>query len=521
MELRARIRPSRRAATLAALGAVVASAAAGAVATDAQAAKRKPVVTSISPKSVAVNQVLTVHGKYFLRGRAKNTVVFKRAGAKAVFVKADVSTKRMLRVTIPERMTPVMAIQDGSPIPTLFKIRILAKRFGKSFTGERLSPFVGPELPPAPEKPVVDPQGDCDSDGQLNNVDADDDNDLLLDTTEKGLPFPTDPCKYDTDGDSIGDGYEYRSARDLNNDEYQNLNAFLPFPGKKPYPNPLDASDANIDFDGDVLTLSEEHRLWKYTLAHGAAAPTPEQLEAPGPALTYSDGMKYSAYKFVAGDDRRVPALAALNYDKELSFKAWLQSSGYWNIHRPDGGDGFLLDVNRDGVISETGTGARPGPGYWSSESHYLDISDNGWLSDDERDEDGDGLSNYVESHGPLQPGFWLAWYPTETAFRIHYEGTEVDDPDTDGDGVLDGADDQDHDDYPNLVEVSRNAVSGRQRDPKDLTPATANPNPWYGRVQPFNPCMPLISSRTCPTYVSPNEFSPFTDQDINYGVYN
>ena len=515
MELRARIRPSRRAATLAALGAVVASAAAGAVATDAQAAKRKPVVTSISPKSVAVNQVLTVRGKNFLRGRGKNTVVFKRAGAKAVFVKADVSTKRMLRVTIPARMTPVMAIQDGSPIPTLFKIRILAKRFGKAFTGERLSPFVGPELPPAPEKPVVDPQGDCDSDGQLNNVDADDDNDLLLDTTETGLPFPTDPCKYDTDGDSIGDGYEYRSARDLNNDEYQNLNAFLPFPGRKPYPNPLDATDANVDFDGDVLTLGEEHRLWKYTLAHGAAAPTPEQLEAPGPALSYSDGMKYSAYKFDLGDDRRSPALAAAGYDKELSFKAWLQSSGYWLIHRPDG-DSYLLDVNRDGVISETATA-----GQWHSESHYLDTSDNGWLSDDERDEDGDGLSNYAETHGPLQPAFWTTWYDKETAFRIKYDGTDVADPDTDGDGVLDGADDQDHDDIPNLAEISRNAASGRALDPKDLAPEAANPDPVWGRVQPFNPCMPYTGSRTCPTYHTPNEYSPFTDNDINYAVYN
>ncbi len=511
MELRARILPSRRAATLAALGAVVASAAAGAVASEAQAAKRKPVVTSISPKSVAVKQVLTVRGKYFIRGRGKNTVVFKRAGAKAVFVKADVSTKRMLRVTIPDRLTPVMAIKDGSPIPTLFKIRVLAKRFGKSFTSERLSPFVGPELPPQPDKPAVDPEGDCDSDGQLNSTDVDDDNDLLLDATEKGLPFPTDPCKYDTDGDGIGDGYEYRSARDLNNDEYQNLNAFLPYPGKKPYPNPLDASDASTDFDGDSLTLSEEHKLWKYTLAHGAAAPTPAQLEAPAAALTYSDGMKYSVYALTHGDDRRSPALAAAGYDKELSFKAWLQASGYWNIFRPDLPEsdpkynGLLLDVNRDGVISDA-----PTAGQWRSESHYLDLDINGWLSDDERDEDGDGLTNFHESHGPMTPGWWGGYYPREKPFNIAFAGTDLADPDTDGDGVLDGADDQDHDDYPNLVEVSRNAVSGRQRDPKDLTPATANPNPWYGRVQPFNPCEPFVDSRSCPTHWVPGLYAPF-----------
>ena len=447
MELRARILPSRRAATLAALGAVAVSAAAGAVASDAQAAKRKPVVTSISPKSVAVSQVLTVRGHNFIRGRAKNTVVFKRAGAKAVFVKADVSTKSMLRVTIPAKLTPVMAIKDGSPIPTLFKLRILAKRFGKKFTSERLSPFVGPELPPQPDKPAVDPEGDCDSDGQLNGVDKDDDNDLLLDATEKNLPFPTDPCKYDTDGDGVGDGYEYRSARDLNNDEYQNLNAFLPYPGKKPYPNPLDPGDAETDFDGDSLTLGEEHKLWKYTLAHGATAPTPQQLEAPGPALTYSDGMKFSIYKQTQGDDRRSPALLAAGYNKELAFKSWLQSSGYWIIHRPDGApDGFLLDFNRDGVVSES-----PINGQWQSESHYLDNDANGWLSDDERDEDADGLSNYAETHGPLsRQAWWTTWYPREKPFRIEYDGTDVADADTDGDGVLDGDEDADGDEVAN-----------------------------------------------------------------------
>jgi hypothetical protein len=469
--------------------------------------------------------VLTVRGKNFLRGRGKNTVVFKRDGAKAVFVKADVSTKRMLRVTIPARMTPVMAIQDGSPIPTLFKIRILAKRFGKSFTGERLSPFVGPELPPVPETPAVDPQGDCDSDGQLNNVDADDDNDLLLDTTEKGLPFPTDACKYDTDGDGIGDGYEYRSARDLNNDEYQNLNAFLPFPGKKPYPNPLDASDANTDFDGDVLTLGEEHKLWKYTLAHGAVAPTPQQLEAAGPALTYSDGMKYSSYTLASGDDRRSPALSAVGYPQEASFQNWLQSSGYWLIHRPDGGDGFLLDVNRDGSISNSVLG-----GYLYSELHSLDLYPNGWLADDERDEDGDGLTNYDETHGRMTPEYWGTKYPRETGYVIHYEKTDVADADTDGDGVLDGADDQDHDDVPNLQELSRIQATGRPLDPADLDVSLGNPNPGYGRVNPFNPCLPFAGSRTCPTHPpigdgawAPFDGPPFTDagQDPDYLVRN
>ncbi len=73
----------------------------------------------------------------------------------------------------------------------------------------------------------------------------------------------TDPCLADTDGDGVEDGYEYKSAIDLNDDEFQEPNTTLPYPGKRPYPNPLDPSDADKDFDGDVLTLAEEQALWR------------------------------------------------------------------------------------------------------------------------------------------------------------------------------------------------------------------------------------------------------------------
>ena len=49
-----------------------------------------------------------------------------------------------------------------------------------------------------------------------------------------------DPCLADTDGDSVEDGYEYQSALDLN---HYPRTAPLPYPGKRPYPNPLDPSD--------------------------------------------------------------------------------------------------------------------------------------------------------------------------------------------------------------------------------------------------------------------------------------
>ena len=62
-------------------------------------------------------------------------------------------------------------------------------------------------------------------------------------------------------------------------------------------------------------------------------------------------------------------------------------------------------------------------------------------------------------------------------------------DADSDGDGVLDGADDQDHDGLSNAFEVAR------PYDWADTYVSYAHPgtNP-YARVQPFNPCKPVFS---------------------------
>ena len=44
-------------------------------------------------------------------------------------------------------------------------------------------------------------------------------------------------------------------------------------------------------------------------------------------------------------------------------------------------------------------------------------------------------------------------------AYPITYAGTKPFDADTDGDGMLDGADDQDFDDIPNIMELSRSVA--------------------------------------------------------------
>ena len=61
------------------------------------------------------------------------------------------------------------------------------------------------------------------------------------------LKYALDPCKADTDGDGSQDGWEYWAAKDLNAKA-------IPYPGKKPYPNPLQGGDTGYDFDGDSLT---------------------------------------------------------------------------------------------------------------------------------------------------------------------------------------------------------------------------------------------------------------------------
>jgi hypothetical protein len=555
-----------------ALVALIASAVAATIAPSADAAKKRkkraPVITSIAPRDVAVGEQLTIRGRNFLRGRNRNTVVFKRDGARAVFVKADVGTRKMLRLKVPDSLQEFFALSVGDPVPTKFRLRVLARKFGKRFTSDRLSPIVSAPRPPRVETPTEAlPDGDCDGDGAKNKFDGDDDNDGLADGVELSLSLDpcvadtdgdglldkwefdcdrngvlnrdqadddsdllddgtetaigTNPCLSDTDGDGIEDGYEYQSARDLNDDEYQgDPNQVLPYPGKRPYPNPLFA-DAGLDYDGDSLTLAEEQSLWKYTynVNHSAT----RTLDP----LSYSDGNKHSVFTRVAG--RRVPALAAAGYDRHQQFLAWAGANAYVSVlippMSPNGPAPGYYDF-RDVNLS----GGAPSP----SEVEYFDYDGNGSLADDERDEDADGLTNYDETHGRVTPTYWAACYKMEKPHGIAFAGTQVDDADSDGDGVRDAVDDQDHDDLPNHMELSRYASSGlvdwqpgspcRVKDDiefdevdrnGDGKPDAAKENHAgvWGRVNPFNPCLPAVNSRTCVSHPGISGASaPFDD---------
>lgn len=463
------------------------------VAAPVAAAAKRPTITRVSPMRLSVGKRLTIRGRNFNPRRSRNTVIFRAPSGRSAFARPRRASRRKLVVVVPAAAGRLLTRSA-----TRFRLRVLSRRFSR-WTPRRLSPVivgrVGSGGGGAVEKPggSADPGGDCDGDGRVNSIDTDDDGDLLSDAIEAAIK--TDPCVVDTDGDGVDDGFEYRSAVDLNDDDYQQPNQSLPYPGRRPYPNPLDPSDGKTDYDGDTLTQQIEQRLWKYSTSPATRTLSP---------LSYSDGLQYSIYAFHAGQgDRRFPALAATGYAKQQAFDGWAIANGYrYGIVVRGSIAADLYDLNLDGT--ET-----------AAEALQYDQDGDGWLSDDERDEDADGLSNYDEFRGRMLPEWWVQCYAAskETAYYVRYAGTDAADPDSDGDGVRDGADDQDHDGVPNVMELSRIRASGlddresgqqcklskaiedvhRDEDPPIYNHAAA-----YGRVNPFNPCLPFTDSRTC-----------------------
>lgn len=355
-----------------------------------------PVITKVSPMKVEIGQTMTIKGRGFRAGAFKNTVAFKRSRKPAVFVKVPAATTTQLTFPVPEKLIPFLLDDKGQSGPRQFRLRVLSKRFGKAFTSSKLSPRVGP--PGSGGGPTPPGAPTCNAVPTSATTDADKDG--LSDALETAIK--TDPCKLDSDADGISDGYEYESALDLNS-------RALPYAGKKPYPNPLDGTDALVDYDGDGLTLTDEFQLWLYT-TRGGTFP-----------LTYSDGN---------------------------------QDTG-----GPTAANASPLNMNGDAA-----------------------------LTDDEKDADGDGLGNWDEAHGRLTPRWWEGVFPSETSFAGK-EGAQVmaglslTDPDTDGDTLTDGADDQDQDGLTNLEELDRHYT------------VISRGNLW---VNPYNPCLPDPTARVC-----------------------
>jgi hypothetical protein len=450
-----------------------------AVPTALAASGPAPSITRVTPMRVSVGNLLTIRGSHFKAQRLRNTVIFRGPDGRTAFAKPRRATTSKLVVRVPAAVSRLLRVSASRQRPTRLKLRVLSARKFSKFTSRRLSPVV---------TGVGDGDGGTGTPGSppvvVCNNSPDHDGDLLPNSLE--LTIGTDPCLADTDNDQMTDGWEYWAAKDLN------VKA-VPYPGKKPFPNALDPSDgggagatfSNIDFDGDGLTTLEEYRSWRYT---GSAFDPSKvgglDLESP---LGYSDGTQFSR----ASETPGVPA--------------WRSTS--FGLANPAQAFPATYDLNNDPQ--------------WS---------------DDERDADGDGLSNWLESvRGPGHASWWAGYWkvpgrevdpwkksgycgapPNEQRPGVFDERPFADldlaDADVDGDTLLDGEDDQDNDDYTNITELYEVVYDLDNNGAARVNPA------WCGKaagvipsidrggsdwaVNPYNPCAPDPYSRTCPPYI-------------------
>jgi hypothetical protein len=403
----------------------------------ASAAKKKskagtPSITRVAPMRISVGGKLKITGKNFKRKRSANTVIFRAPNGRSAFAKPRRASRRKLVVVVPQAVSRLLPVRNSRQRPTRFKLRVLAGRFSK-FTKRRLSPVItGSRAGRGPGGGGGGGGGAaaaCDTGGSG----GDHDGDLLTNGYEAQIK--TNPCVRDTDLDSVEDGYEQQSAVDLN---HHPRTPPLPYPGKRPYPNALDPSDAGTDYDGDGLMLWDEHVMWMRYVADGVPrGGRPTTLAG----LVYSDGLQRSI-----DPAPLAPGAPLANW--------------------------------------------------------VLDLDGDGQLGDDERDADNDGLGNWDEAHGRMTEAWWPAQHngtiePKESTYPgINFMDNPdtapaydaMADPDMDGDGVADGADDNDHDGLSNAFEVRRPATWENDA-------IIAGTNPW-AYVNPFNPCKPFDSER-------------------------
>ncbi|HWH96377.1 MAG TPA: IPT/TIG domain-containing protein, partial [Baekduia sp.] len=202
-----------------------------------------PTVASIAPRKLTIGDKLTIKGSNFLA--RKSSVAFYKSGKPVIFVKADSATSTRVVVTIPSKVADLLGTPNGVARPTLLRLRVIGARMGKTWTKNSRSPIVSP-LPPVPLAPGTDPSSpasqqqaaaiayqSCQQQAAADPT-GDRDADGLNNTTESA--YKLDPCIADTDLDGMIDGYEFFSAIDLNG-------SAIPYPGTRPWPNPLDPTD--------------------------------------------------------------------------------------------------------------------------------------------------------------------------------------------------------------------------------------------------------------------------------------
>ena len=220
-----------------------------------------------------------------------------------------------------------------------------------------------------------------------------------------------------------------------------------------------------MDYDGDALTAGLEFKAWK---RKATASPAWNNLTN----IWYSDGLQASQDTSAAVGLPRHGRPGAVRRRRRPP----RSSVGARRRRRtPDVTTGVYAIYTLDRVGR-----------------HAAD----GCLDDAERDEDGDFLTNcgrdrrLVQPRGPRRRV--VEGRVRRAGLQDQFLGTDWLDNDTDGNGVVDGLDDQDHDDFLNVEEISR----GNQSRSKENKDTGSRSGLW---VHPYNPCLPSPNSRTCP----------------------
>jgi len=153
-----------------------------------------PTVTTIKPERVGVGDVLDLEGTNFVPGRWRNQVIFARPGIRPVFVLADVANENIIRLRVPAKLLTYLNRENGQPVPTRFRISILARRLNPKFTTLLGSPVIGP---PGSGTPVVGAV-DCNGDGVVDTPKPEVTGLAVVGLALPGVPAPGEPVPKDT-----------------------------------------------------------------------------------------------------------------------------------------------------------------------------------------------------------------------------------------------------------------------------------------------------------------------------------
>lgn len=389
-----------------------------------------PKVTSVTPLKLKIGDRLTIKGKGFLPGKNRNTVVFKASGARAVFAKAQSATKTKLVVKVPAKLAPFLKVTGGQPAPTRFELRVLARKLSPSYTPAGASPTIAPAVASAATTPVAKTPAASAAPAAPAAAATPADAAPVLSAYERCQVAATATPAGDQDADGLSTAIERAHHLD----------------------------PCVADTDGDGMVDGYEYQVALDLNDNGSSLPYPGTGPWPRP-WTATDGTEdFDGDGLTLGDEYRL---------------WWFKGHHFPVTEYSDGlqASGGRLPVDADHPAT-------------------LDLNASGALTDDERDADGDGLSNVVELHVRGVQTWWEEVLHEEPYTLRPFDGLDPTVKDGDGDGVADGADDQDVDGFSNLVEMQMKRG------------AADTPHTTKYIVDPYNPCMPNPHSDTCSRYI-------------------